>query len=251
MTAAEALIVLVAGLGAGTINAVIGSGTLITFPVLLAVGYPPVVANVSNNVGLVPGSLTAVYTYRRELAGRWRHALGLAAGSAVGSLIGAILLLSLPESAFEVIVPVLIAGALVLVAFQPRISAAVEARRRPGRARGGGPLLRGGIFATGVYGGYFGAAQGILLFALLGTALPDDLQRANALRNLLAGTANGVAAVVFRTAADLAWAAVALLAVGAAAGGVIGARVGRRLSPPALRAVVVVVGLTAIARLVL
>ena len=250
MTAAEALLVLVAGLGAGTINAVIGSGTLITFPVLLAVGYPPVVANVSNNVGLVPGSLTAVHAYRRELAGRWRHAFGLAAGSAVGSLIGAILLLSLPESAFEVIVPVLIAGALVLVAFQPRISAAVEARRRPGRARGG-PLLRGGIFATGVYGGYFGAAQGILLFALLGTALPDDLQHANALRNLLAGTANAVAAVVFLTAAEVAWAAVLLLAAGAAVGGVVGARVGRRLSPAALRMVVVIVGLSAIARLVL
>ncbi len=250
MSAAEALLVLAAGLGAGTINAVIGSGTLITFPVLLAVGYPPVVANVSNNVGLVPGSLTAVYTYRRELVGRWRHAFGLAAFSAVGSLIGSLLLLSLPESAFEVIVPVLIAGALVLVAFQPRISAAVQARRRPGAPRGG-PVLRGGIFATGVYGGYFGAAQGILLFALLGTALPDDLQHANALRNLLAGVANGVAAVVFLTLADVAWEAALLLAIGAAAGGVAGARVGRRLSPTALRAVVVVVGLTAIARLAL
>ena len=250
MSAAEALLVLVAGLGAGTINAVIGSGTLITFPVLLAVGYPPVVANVSNNVGLVPGSLTAVHAYRRELRGRWRHALGLASATAVGALIGSVLLLSLPASAFEVVVPVLIGGALVLVALQPRISAAIEARRRPGRARGG-PLLRAGILATGIYGGYFGAAQGILLFALLGTALPDDLQHANALRNLLAGTANGIAAAVFIVAADVAWLAVLLLAVGAAAGGVMGARVGRRLSPAALRAVVVVVGLTAIARLVL
>ena len=249
MTAAEALLVLVAGLGAGTINAVIGSGTLITFPILLAVGYPPVVANVSNNVGLVPGSLTAVYSWRRELRGRWRHAFGLAWASAIGSLIGSLLLLSLSEAAFEVIVPILIAGALVLVAFQPRISAAVEARRRPGRARGGS-LLRGGIFATGVYGGYFGAAQGILLFALLGTALPDDLQHANALRNVLAGTANGVAAVVFFAIAEVAWEAAALLAVGAALGGLLGARVGKRLSPGALRAVVVVVGLTAIVRLV-
>jgi hypothetical protein len=166
-------------------------------------------------------------------------------------LIGSVLLLSLPESAFEVVVPVLIAGALVLVAFQPRISAWVQARRRPGRPRGGGQLLRGGIFATGVYGGYFGAAQGILLFALLGTALPDDLQHANALRNLLAGTANGVAAVVFVFAADVAWWAALLLAIGAATGGVVGARVGRRLSPAALRGVVVAVGLSAIARLVL
>jgi uncharacterized membrane protein YfcA len=250
VSAAEALLVLAAGLGAGTINAVIGSGTLITFPVLLAVGYPPVVANVSNNVGLVPGSIAAVHGWRRELRGRWRHAIGLAAGSAVGALIGSTLLLALPESSFEVVVPVLIGGALVLVALQPRISAAVEARRRPDRPRGG-RFLRAGIFATGVYGGYFGAAQGILLFALLGTAVPDDLQHANALRNLLAGTANGVAAIVFLTVADVAYLAVLLLAAGAAVGGVLGARVGRRLSPKALRIVVIVVGCTAIVRLVL
>ena len=248
MSVAEALLILVAGLGAGTINAVIGSGTLITFPVLLAVGYPPVVANVSNNVGLVPGSLAAVHAWRGELRGRWRRAVGLASASAVGSLGGSLLLLSLPESSFEDVVPVLIGGALVLVVLQPRISAAVEARRRPDRPRGG-PLLRAGVFATGVYGGYFGAAQGILLFALLGAAVPDDHQLSNALRNLLAGTANGVAAVVFLAVADVAFLAVVLLAAGATLGGVLGARIGKRLSPTALRVVVVAVGLSAIARL--
>jgi hypothetical protein len=198
----------------------------------------------------VPGSIAAVHGWRRELRGRWRPALRLATASAAGSLVGSTLLLALPESSFEVIVPVLIGGALVLVAFQPRISAAVEARRDPDRPRGG-PFLRAGIFATGVYGGYFGAAQGILLFALLGTAVPDDLQHANALRNLFAGTANGVAAVVFIAVAEVAFLAVLLLAAGAAVGGVLGARVGRRLSPRALRTVVIFVGLTAIARLVL
>jgi uncharacterized protein len=250
VSTAEALLVLVAGLGAGTINAVIGSGTLITFPVLLAVGYPPVVANVSNNVGLVPGSIAAVHSWRGELRGRWRPALGMAAGSAVGSLIGSILLLALPDSSFEAAVPLLIAAALALVVLQPRISAAVQARRREG-GRSGGPLMRAGVFATGVYGGYFGAAQGILLFALLGNAVRDDPQHANALRNLFAGTANAVAAVVFLAVADVAFLPVVLLAAGATVGGRVGARVGKRLSPAALRGVVVAVGLTAIVRLAL
>jgi uncharacterized membrane protein YfcA len=247
---AEALLVLAAGLAAGTINAVIGSGTLLTFPVLLAVGYPPVVANVSNNVGLVPGSMTAVYAYRKELEGRAGKVLRYAAATAAGAAIGSVLLLALPDSAFEVVVPILIAAALVLVVLQPRISAAVAARRQASRPHGG-PLLRLGIFLTGVYGGYFGAGQGIVLFAMLGTALPEDLQQVNALRNLLAGTANGVAAVVFIVAAPVAFAPVALLAVGAAAGGVLGARIGRTLSATALRAVVVAVGIAAIAQLTL
>jgi hypothetical protein len=250
LSAAEALLVLIAGLGAGTINAVIGSGTLITFPVLLAVGYPPVVANVSNNIGLLPGAVTAVHAYREELAGQRARLVPFITATALGSFAGSLLLLALPESAFEVIVPVLIAGALVLVALQPRITAAVIARRKAHRPAGG-PLLRGGIFATGVYGGYFGAAQGILLFALLGTALPDDQQVASAFRILLAGINNGVAAVVFLAVADVSFAAAGILAIGSSAGGVLGARVGRRLRPATLRIVVVVVGLSAIAHLAL
>jgi uncharacterized membrane protein YfcA len=250
MTVLEAIAVLLAGLAAGTINAVVGSGTLVTFPVLLAVGYPPVVANVSNGLGLVPGSFTAVHSYRAELRGYWRRALGLTAGTAVGAVAGAILLLELPEDAFDTIVPVLIAGALVLVVFQPRISAAVQARRGAHAADGPGVAVRGGLALTGVYGGYFGAGQGILLFALLGSALREDLQRINALRNLFAGTANGVSSLVFVLVADVAYDAAALLAVGAAAGGVLGARIGRRLAPGTLRAVVVLVGLVAIAQLV-
>ncbi len=245
MSALEAIAVLAAGLAAGTINGVIGSGTLITFPVLLAIGYPPVVANVTNTVGLVSGSATAVYGYRTQLRGRWRWTLGFAAFSAVGALVGSILLLTLPASAFRVIVPVLIAVALVLVILQPRISKAILARRAEGTTPEG-RALRAGIGLTGVYGGYFGAAQGVLLFALLGSALPEDLQRVNALRNLLAGTANGTAAIVFLLVADVRPLAALLIAVGATGGGLLGARIGQRLSPTALRAVVVVVGLVAI-----
>ena len=245
MTTLQAIAVLAAGLAAGTINGVIGSGTLITFPVLLAIGLPPVVANVTNTVGLVPGSATAVYGYRERLRGHWRWALGFAVFSAAGALVGSILLLELPASAFRVIVPVLIGLALVLVAFQPRISAAILARRGAAGPPDG-PGLRAGIGLTGVYGGYFGAAQGVLLFALLGTALPEELQRANALRNLLTGTANGTAAIVFILVADVRPLTALLIAIGATAGGLIGARIGQRLSPTALRAVVVVVGLVAI-----
>lgn len=255
MTLLEAIAILAAGLTAGTINAVIGSGTLVTFPVLLAVGYPPVVANTTNGLGLVPGSITAAYGYREELAGDWRSVLLLAACSAVGAVAGAVLLLTLPEDLFAVVVPVLIAGALVLVVFQPRVAAWVAARREA-RAATSGPAehargLRAGIGLTGVYGGYFGAGQGILLFALLGTALPDDMARLQGLRNVLAGTANGVAALVFVLVADVSYEAAALIAVGASVGGVVGARVGRRLAPTTLRALVVVVGIAAILQLVL
>ncbi len=253
MDAAEAILVLLAGLAAGTINAIIGSGTLITFPVLLAAGYPPVVANVTSTVGLVPGSFAAVAGYRDALAGHGRRSLRYAACSFAGSLAGAALLLTLPGDAFATVVPVLIGGALVLIVLQPRIARAVTARRerRGARTTGeAGPLAMLAIVLAGVYGGYFGAGQGIVLFAILATALPDDLQRVNGTRNLLAGVVNAVAALVFVLVADVAFAAAALVAVGATAGGVLGARVGRRLSPRALRAVIVAVGLAAMVELI-
>jgi len=243
--------VLVAGVFAGGINTVVGSGTLVTFPVLLAVGYPPVVANVSNTVGLVPGSISGAIGYRAELAGQRERVMRLGTASLLGGLTGAVLLLTLPESAFEAIVPVLIALALVLVVLQPRLSRMVAERRTRARPHGG-PLLWTGIYGTGVYGGYFGAAQGIILLALMGIAIPDeDLQRLNALKNVLAAIVNGVAAVLFIAVADVAWAPALILAVGAAAGGQIGAKVGRRLSPALLRGVIVVVGVAAIVQIVL
>lgn len=251
MSVVEVMAVFAAGFAAGTINGIIGSGTLISFPVLLSVGYSPIVANVTNCVGLTPGAVTAGYGYREQLRGRWRWALSFAVLSAGGSVIGSILLLTLPGGAFRVIVPVLIAMALVLVVLQPRISRAVlERRERAGGAGDGpqGPLLRGLIGVAGVYGGYFGAAQGVLLFALLGTAIPEDVQRVNALRNLLAGTANGTAAIVFLIAADVQLLAALLIALGAMGGGLLGARIGKQLPDAALRALVVVVGLVAIVR---
>jgi uncharacterized membrane protein YfcA len=246
----ESLLVLVAGFGAGTINAIIGSGTLITFPVLLAVGYPPVVANVSNNLGLVPGAASSAVAYRRELKGTRRQLLRYAPATIAGSVLGAALLLSLPADSFKSVVPVLIAISLVLVVAQPRISRWVEERREEARPHGGLLLLLG-IFAVGIYGGYFGGGQGILLFALLASSLVQDLRSVNAIRAVLAGFANATAAVIFVFAADVAWLPVVLIAAGSTAGGVFGAGIGRRLPDPVLRAVIVVVGLAAIAQLVI
>jgi uncharacterized protein len=245
----ECLAVLAAGVFAGTINTVVGSGTLVTFPVLLAVGYGPVTANVSNTLGLVPGSVSGAIGYRAELAGQHRRILTLGAASLVGGIAGAVLLLSLPSEAFATIVPVLIALALVLVVVQPRLARALAARRAEVRPHGG-PLLWTGVLGTGVYGGYFGAAQGIILLALMGIALPEDMQRLNALKNVLAGLVNGVAAVVFIFFATVAWLPALLLAIGSTAGGQVGARVGRRLSPAVLRGVIVIVGVAAIVQLV-
>jgi uncharacterized membrane protein YfcA len=247
VTELEAVAILAAGVAAGTMNAVVGSGTLITFPVLLAAGYPPVVANVSNTVGLVPGSVAGSAGYRRELAGQLERVIRLGIAAVAGGATGAVLLLVLPDSAFETIVPVFIALALVLIIAQPWLSRRIGSRR-PTSVHGG-PLVTGGIFITGVYGGYFGAAQGIMMIAVLGLALPDDLQRVNALKNVLAGLVNLVAGVVFVFVADVDWGAALLIAVGAFAGGHLGARYGRRLPPAALRAVIVVVGVSAIVNL--
>ncbi len=249
MSLLECLLVLAAGVFAGTINTVVGSGTLVTFPVLLAVGYGPVTANVSNTLGLVPGSVSGAIGYRAELAGQRSRILTLGRASLIGGIVGAILLLSLPSEAFAAIVPALIALALVLVVLQPRLARALTARRGEVRPHGG-PLLWSGVFGTGVYGGYFGAAQGIILLALTGIALPEDMQRLNALKNVLAAIVNGVAAIVFVFFATVAWLPALLLAVGSGAGGQIGAHIGRRLSPAVLRGVIVVVGLAAIVQLV-
>jgi uncharacterized membrane protein YfcA len=253
----EALAVLLAGTAAGTINTVVGSGTLITFPTLLALGFPPVTANVSNNIGLVFGGITGTWGYRRELAGTGDILARLAPASFGGAVVGALLLLRLPPAAFEAIVPVLILIALVLVVLQPRIARAASARReRDGvhdhdRVAVGWPAQAGTLLA-GVYGGYFGAAQGVLLVGLLGALLAAGLQTVNGIKNLLSAIVNSVAAVTFLIVAPdkVDWRVVALIAVGSLAGGFIGAGVGRRLPPRVLRAVILVVGVSAIVRLV-
>lgn len=249
MSLLHAIVILAAGIAAGTINTVVGSGTLLTFPVLLALGYAPVVANVSNTVGLVPGSASGAVGYRRELAGHWPRVLRLAVPSLAGSILGAVLLLVLPASAFKAIVPGFIVIALVLIVLQPRLNARLERLGR-GRSDTVGALGLLGIFGAGVYGGYFGAAQGIMLLAILGLTLREDLQRINAFKIVLAGLVNLVAGIVFVFAAHVDWAPAGLIAAGSVVGGYLGAGVGRRLAPGALRAVIVVVGVSAIVKLV-
>jgi uncharacterized protein len=286
----QALAIFAAGLAAGTINTVVGSGTLITFPTLLAFGYPPVLANVSNNVGLVPGVASGVHGYRAELRGQRRRIIRLGSASACGGLVGAILLLVLPAEAFKAIVPALIGVAVVMVLIQPRL-ARWMARRQDGRAAAapgdddpdtdpdparpsrpldggttavgvlpatdvsrsveaiGGPVLWFFVFCAGVYGGYFGAAQGVLLIGMLGIAFTDSLQRINAVKNVLAGLVNGLAAIVFIALTHIDWGVAGLIAAGSIIGGQLGARVGRRLPPWGLRLLIVCVGVAALVKL--
>jgi uncharacterized protein len=274
---AEGLAIFAAGVAAGTMNAIVGSGSLVTFPTLLAFGIPPVVANVSNNVGLVPGNASAAWGYRRELAGQRSRLLWLGIFSALGSAAGAAALLALPAGAFKLIVPVLILMSCALVLLQPRLSARIAARRQrqaaaaaahagpeteaapgdagpetdaPAGATRGGPVLAAGLFGAGIYGGYFGAAQGVLVIGLLGTFLDEPMQRINGAKNVLVGFVNGVAAVVYIIFAHVSWIVVLLIAVGSTLGGLIGARVGRRLPPIALRVFIVLIGVISAVRLI-
>jgi uncharacterized membrane protein YfcA len=246
----QAVAVALAGLAAGTINTVVGAGTLVTFPVLLAVGYPPVLANVSNTVGLVPGSVSGAVGYRAELRGQRPRLLRLGTASTLGAVLGAAALLVLPAGAFRAVVPALIALACVLVVVQPRLSAALARRGRTGTSHGGLALYLA-VLGTGVYGGYFGAAQGVLLIAVMGVLLDESLQRVNAAKNVLAGLVNAVAAVVFIAVTDVAWEAAGLIALGSVVGGQVGAYLGRRVPPAVLRVIVVAVGIVAILEIVL
>jgi uncharacterized membrane protein YfcA len=246
----QALLVLVAGVWTGAINTVVGSGTLITFPVLLGVGVPPVTANVSNTVGLFPGSFVGAYGYRRELAGQGRRCVALGSASVLGAVVGAVLLLELPAGAFKAIVPVLIILALLLVVFGKQATAWLAARGRHATEHTTVPLWVT-TFGTGIYGGYFGAAQGVLLMGFLGLFLAEPLQRQNGLKNVLAGLVNLVAALVFVATTHIDWAAAGLIAAGSVVGGVLGAHIGRRLSPAVLRGTIVVVGIAAIVKLLI
>jgi uncharacterized protein len=247
----EVIALLAAGMAAGTINTIVGAGTLITFPTLLFFGYPPLVANVSNTIGLVAGGVTGIHGYRRELVGQGDVLRRLMPVSFLGALTGAALLLWLPASAFDAIVPVLIAASLLLVLLGPRLKAWAARRHPDHESRGRRLLLMTGVFGTGVYGGYFGAAQGVLMVGIMSALMVISLQRINGLKNVLSTLVNVVAAVTFIIAAPelVDWGVAALLAVGALAGGFVGARYGRRLSPVMLRAVIVAVGVLAIAKI--
>jgi uncharacterized protein len=251
----EVLALLAAGLFAGTINTVVGSGTLITFPTLLLFGYPAVVANVTNTVGLVPGGLTGIHGYRAELRGHGRTLRRLAPMSFVGAVIGALLLLVLPAAAFAAIVPVLIGLALLLVLFGPWLQMKAAARHAdaddPRRHTHRLLLLQAGMLFAGMYGGYFGAAQGVLMMGLMSVLTTEPLQSLNGIKNVLGTIVNAVAAVTFMVVAwdKIEWPVAAILAVGGLAGGYLGARVGRRLSPRVLRALIVLIGVVAISKM--
>ncbi|MGV0645900.1 sulfite exporter TauE/SafE family protein [Mycolicibacterium sp. XJ2546] len=251
------ILIALAGLGAGAINTLVGSGTLITFPTLVTLGYPPVTATMSNAVGLVAGSLSGTWGYRRELRGQWNRLAWQLPASFVGAGLGAWLLLHLPETVFEQVVPVLLVAALALVVVGPRIQAYA---RRQAEAAGRSAdhvstarmvALVAATFAIGVYGGYFTAAQGIMLIAAMGALLPEDIQRMNAAKNLLSLVVNVVAAAAYILVSfdRISWEAAGLIAVGSLIGGYLGAHYGRRLSPNVLRAVIVVVGTIGLYRL--
>jgi uncharacterized membrane protein YfcA len=237
MNLLQALAVLAAGFTAGGINAVVGSGSLVTFPVLLAVGYAPVTANVSNSIGLVFGNVSAAWGYRRELEGQRERALIGGSGTALGAIAGGVLLLTLPEGVFEAVVPalILLACALMVARPKPKPSHGSLSRHRK-------TALVAICFAVGIYGGYFGAAQGVILLGGLRFLIPDRLQRLNGLKNVMVGIANGVAAILFTIVAHVAWDAAALIAVGSIAGAQLGARYGRRIPDGSLRWTVVTVG---------
>jgi uncharacterized protein len=249
MSPFEVAAIVAAGAAAGTVNTIVGSGSLITFPTLVAFGYPPLVANVSNTVGLVPGTVSGALGYRRELVGQGSRSVRLGIAASLGGLSGGLLLLALPATAFERVVPFLILLACGLIAFQGRLTAALAHRRVEGAPPSA--LLMGGVYLTGVYGGYFGAAQGVILIALLGIFLPDNLQRLNAVKNVLAAFINSASAILFIVAPLLPglgglphvdWSVALLMAMGSIVGGQLGAFVGRRFSPLLLRGLIVVVG---------
>jgi uncharacterized protein len=238
-------------MAAGTINTIVGSGTLVTFPTLLAFGYPAVAANMSNTVGLVAGGLSGTWGYRKELAGSKDLLVRIAPWSFLGAVSGALLLLVLPASAFDAIVPVLIGLGLLLVLLGPWLQkrAAAAHTDHDSSARRIGLAI--GIFAAGAYGGYFGAAQGVLLMGLMSVLLPNPLQQINGIKNVLGTIVNAVAAIVFLIVAwdQIEWAVAGLIAVGSLMGGVIGAKVGRKLPPWGLRGFIVVIGVVAIVQL--
>ncbi len=238
-----ALLLVIAGFVAGAINAAAGGGSLVTFPALIAVGYPPLIANVTNNVAVCPGYATGAWGYRQELGGQRGRIVPLVAVSAFGSLVGVALILVSSQQAFDGVVPFLVLAACALLAAQPFIKSRIGARAKEGR-RPGFALMVGQTLAA-IYGGYFGAALGVAVLALLGTFIDDDLQRLNALKALLQLVIGGTAAIGFALLTPVAWIAVAIVGPASLAGGLIGANLAKRVSDRVLRGGIVTYGVLA------
>jgi uncharacterized membrane protein YfcA len=250
LSPAALALIAVASVAAGLVNAVAGGGTLIAFPALTVFGIPTVEANIATTVALTPGYLGGTLAQRSDLAGQRPRLLRLLPVAAAGAVAGALLLLATSESLFRAVVPWLLFGACGLLAAQDRIRTAVdrrhERRAEAGRARhatGLGPVVLAITFASAVYGGYFGAGLGVVLLAVLGVALDDDLRRINALKQLLSLVINTVASVLLLFSGRLPWAATAVMAVGSLVGGTLGGHVAGRLDPVLFRRLVIAVGL--------
>lgn len=251
MSLTEIVLILLAGMVAGCINTIVGSGTLVTFPTLLAFGFPAVTANISNSIGLVAGGVSGAVGYRSEMVGAGGLLRRLMPMSLVGAIVGAVLLVVLPAAAFDAIVPALIGLGVLLVIFGPRLQRMAGAHHDEGARPVRWSIMQPGTFGCGVYGGYFGAAQGVLLMGLMGALLPEPMQKLNGIKNVLSLIVNLTASVTFLLVSwdKVDWRVAGLIAVGSLLGGVIGARVGKKLPPNALRAFIVVSGVVAIVRL--
>jgi uncharacterized membrane protein YfcA len=246
-SALHVVLLVLAGVGAGIANGVAGGGSLISFPLLLALGFPPLTANITNTVGIWPGYLGSAVGFRKEIAGQGRRFARLSPVAGIGAVLGAVLLLTTSSADFTAIAPWLVLGASLLFAAQPFLRRALSGADDPSRVHP--VLLVAGTFAASVYGGYFGAGMGVMLLAILGLCLPDSILRTSGLRTILSILVNGVAAVVFLIHGGLVWEAVALLAAGSLVGGWVGARVAVAIPANALRAVVVVIGLVTTVKL--
>jgi len=250
VTPATAALLAGAGLVAGAVNAVAGGGSLISFPALLAAGYPSVSANVTNTVALFPGYAGSVAGGRPELLGQAQKIRSVALTSVLGAIVGSLVLLNTPGDAFRRVVPYLILLACVLLAFQPRLARLVQSRQA--ERTGGTPvLMQAGVLLSAVYGAYFGAGLGVLLLGILGIFLHERLQRVNAFKNVLSLVINAVALVAFGLFGPVAWDAVAVVAAASLAGGYFGARVARRIPATVMRSAVVTYGVAVAVVLIL
>jgi uncharacterized membrane protein YfcA len=247
VTIVDAAILAASAFAAGLVNAVAGGGTLITFPALMSTGVPPVAANATNTVALFPGQMASSWAYRSHIADERKRALALSVPSVIGGILGAVLLLELPESSFKVAVPWLILFACVVLALQTQLKRLVTSARHANHPA----ALWVAQLLISIYGGYFGAGIGILMLAAMGIMLPSSIQHANALKVLFALLINAVAAVIFVAKGAVHVPEAALMAVASIAGGFAGTHLAKRLPPAGMRGFAIAVGLYAAVKILL